>query len=168
MVNRILDFSRRPGEKFEVLDVNRVVKTVMNLAKKYLEHRHVALRESLDLDMPPIEGNATTLGQVVLNLIINGVEAMPGGGTLAISTRHSTNEHVEICVSDSGVGIPEDELSRIFEPFYSTKADGTGLGLSISHSIVSQHQGEIQVESAVGEGTSFIVRLPAYSNGPGD
>jgi signal transduction histidine kinase/DNA-binding response OmpR family regulator len=168
MVNRILDFSRRPGERFEILDVNRVAKTVIDLAKKYLEHRHVTLRESLDRHMPPVEGNATTLGQVVLNLIINGVEAMPGGGTLTISTRHSNNEHVEICVADSGVGIPEDELSRIFEPFYSTKADGTGLGLSISHSIVSQHQGEIQVESEVGEGTSFIVRLPVHSNEAGD
>lgn len=162
MVNRILDFSRRPSDEFEVLDLNRVVKKVMSLSKKYLEHRHITLRESFNADIPPIEGNATTLAQVILNLIINGVEAMPNGGTLKVSTVYPNNEHVEICVSDSGVGIPEEQLQRIFEPFYSTKADGTGLGLSISQSIISQHRGEIKVMSEKGEGASFVVRLPVY------
>ncbi len=162
MVNRILDFSRRPSDKFEVLDVNRVVKKVTGLSKKYLEHRHITLYESFDTKVPPVEGNATTLGQVILNLIINGVEAMPDGGTLTIATENPNNEHVEIRVSDSGVGIPQDQLKRIFEPFYSTKSDGTGLGLSISQSIISQHRGEIKVRSQMGGGTSFIVRLPVY------
>jgi two-component system NtrC family sensor kinase len=162
MVNRILDFSRRPSDKFEVLNVNHVVKTVTNLAKKYLQHRHVVLRESFNASLPPVEGNPTTLGQVILNLIINGVEAMPDGGQLVVATQNPGNAHVEIRVSDSGVGIPQEQLSKIFEPFYSTKADGTGLGLSISQSIVSQHRGEIKVESESGEGTSFIVTLPAH------
>ena len=164
MVNRILDFSRRPSDQFEILSVNRVVKTVTDLAKKYLQHRHVVLRESFDTPMPPVEGNPTTLGQVVLNLIINGVEAMPEGGELTISTKCSNNEHVRICVSDSGVGIPQEELSKIFEPFYSTKADGTGLGLSISQSIVTQHRGEITVESKSGGGTLFTVTLPVHGD----
>lgn len=167
MVGRILDFSRHPNGQFEKLDVNRVVSTVVKLAKKYLEHRHVVLQESLAPGIPPIEGNATMLGQVILNMVINGVEAMPEGGSLSLTTDSSDNGCVEIRVSDSGVGIPKEELPRIFEPFYSTKPEGTGLGLSISQSIVKQHYGEIQVESEMGEGTSFIVRLPVYQDNAG-
>jgi signal transduction histidine kinase len=107
------------------------------------------------------------LGQVILNMVINGVEAMPEGGSLSLTTDSSDNGCVEIRVSDSGVGIPKEELPRIFEPFYSTKPEGTGLGLSISQSIVKQHYGEIQVESEMGEGTSFIVRLPVYQDNAG-
>ncbi len=160
MVNRILDFSRRPQEEMQSLDVNRITQKVLQFTNKYLQHRHVSVQTSFAPDLPPVKGNATTLGQVFLNLLINAVEAMPEGGLVNLSTINSQNRHVDIKISDTGKGIPSDVLGHIFEPFFSTKGEGTGLGLSISHSIVQQHNGDIIVESTPGEGATFTVRLP--------
>jgi signal transduction histidine kinase/DNA-binding response OmpR family regulator len=160
MVNRILDFSRRPQEEMQTLDINRITQKVLQLTNKYLQHRHVSVQTSFAPDLPPVKGNATTLGQVFLNLLINAVEAMPEGGLVNLSTLNSQNRHVDVKISDTGKGIPPDVLGHIFEPFFSTKGEGTGLGLSISHSIVQQHNGDILVDSRPGEGATFTVRLP--------
>ena len=163
MVKRILDFSRRPQEDMQPLQVNYVVKKVLNLANKYLQHKKISLKSSFATDLAPVQGNATTLGQVFLNLIINAVEAMPEGGTLTVTTTSTPDECVAVRISDTGPGIPCEVRSHIFEPFFSTKAEGTGLGLSISQSIVQQHNGEIQVKSRPDEGTTFTVILPMAS-----
>jgi two-component system NtrC family sensor kinase len=162
MVNRVLEFSRRPGNELKPLDVNRVVNKVLDLSGKYLQHRHVALEVDLDKNLPPVAGNAGRLGQVFLNLVINAVEAMPKGGKLCIQSTWSGDSHIVVRVSDTGVGIPPDVMGRVFEPFFSTKKQGTGLGLSISHNIVEQHGGEILVQSELGEGTVFDVQLPTF------
>ncbi len=160
MVNRILDFSRRPREEMETLDVHHVLERVLDLAHKYLQHRHIALERRYADDLPAVWGNPTLLGQVFLNLIINGVEAMPNSGVLSVSTTRGANGHVNVRITDTGKGIPEDVKQRLFEPFFTTKEQGTGLGLSISQGIIEQHEGEISFQSRVGEGTTFTVALP--------
>jgi PAS domain S-box-containing protein len=160
MVNRILDFSRRPREEMETLDVHSVLERVLDLAHKYLQHRHIALERHYADELPKVWGNATLLGQVFLNLIINGVEAMPNSGVLSVSTRRGANGCVNVQIKDTGTGIPEAVKQRLFEPFFTTKEQGTGLGLSISQSIIEQHEGKISFQSQVGEGTTFTVCLP--------
>jgi CheY-like chemotaxis protein len=120
--------------------------------------------------VPPVEGNEARVGQVILNLVINATQAIPEGSVetnlIRVSTsRDDTSGHVVIEIRDSGCGIPPENLPRIFEPFFTTKAIGvgTGLGLSISHRIVSDLGGAIEVESQVGSGTTFRLRLPASS-----
>jgi signal transduction histidine kinase len=162
MVNRVLEFSRRPVDEVTTLDINRVIDKVLELSGKYMQHRHISLEVDLGEDLPPVPGNAGRLGQVFLNLVINAVEAMPSGGTLRVQSSWTGDDYVEVKVSDTGHGIPPNIIDRVFEPFFSTKKQGTGLGLSISHNIVEQHGGRISVQSQVGEGAVFEVQLPAY------
>jgi two-component system, NtrC family, sensor kinase len=117
------------------------------------------VRTQLQADLPSIVAVPDQLTQVCLNLIINAVEAMPTGGTLTIvSTQRA--EWLAIEIQDTGAGLTPAEATRIFEPFYTTKADGTGLGLAVSYGIIQQHGGHIEVNSASGQGTTFTVLLP--------
>ena len=103
------------------------------------------------------------LKQVFLNFILNSVQAMPEGGELRITTKNA-DKGIEISISDTGMGIPEEEHQKIFQPFYTTKKDGTGLGLSISYGIIKGHGGEIFVKSSQGSGATFRISLPAGQN----
>lgn len=94
-----------------------------------------------------------------MNIITNAIHAMPNGGTLLISTK-VTNGYAQIDIKDTGKGIPEEHLGRIFDPFFTTKETGTGLGLSISYQIIERHSGSIDVESEVGKGSKFAIKLP--------
>ena len=110
----------------------------------------------------PREKSGSTSEQVFVNLIINAIQAMPDGGWLNFVTRHNKEKgQLEICVSDSGEGIPPEHIPHIFDPFFSTKGvRGTGLGLSVSYGIIKNHDGNIRVDSNVGIGTTFTVELP--------
>jgi signal transduction histidine kinase len=121
--------------------------------------------------LPLILLDANQIKQVIVNLLNNAVQAMPDGGRLGVSTQLVKREldgalHrvAAICICDSGVGIPPENMERIFDPFFTTKevGQGTGLGLSVSHSIVEKHKGMIEVESVLGEGSTFTVFLPAH------
>jgi signal transduction histidine kinase len=114
---------------------------------------------------PKVYGNSELLQQVFTNLMLNACTAMPQGGTLVVATRVTETGQVEIRFSDSGCGIPPEHLSKIFDPFFTTMpvGKGTGLGLAISYSIIQQHQGTIEVESRVGQGSTFVVRLPGMA-----
>jgi CheY-like chemotaxis protein/anti-sigma regulatory factor (Ser/Thr protein kinase) len=106
-------------------------------------------------------GRPSELNEVVTNLILNAIDAMPHGGTLSIYTRPEGDEHVVLTVADTGVGMPEHVRKRIFDPFFTTKGEvGTGLGLSVSYSIIQRHSGEMRVESTAGRGTTFTIVLP--------
>jgi signal transduction histidine kinase len=122
------------------------------------------VRVSLDLgeNLPPIDGNANQLQQVLLNLAINAQQAMPQGGKVNIATRYNGNGYTVIEFSDNGPGMPETVKQKIFEPFFSTKTPGqsTGLGMAISFGIIRDHKGSIQVESEVGQGAKFIIHIP--------
>jgi two-component system NtrC family sensor kinase len=167
IVSRLLDFARPARRELEpdglaAVDLNAIVREVLTLAGKQLEHSRIKVETQLAAARG-IRGNTDQLKQVVLNLIVNAMEAMPDGGTLTMSTVEQDG-HVLLTVQDTGVGIGSDELPRLFDPFFTTKPDGTGLGLSVSYGIITDHGGQIEVESAPGQFTRFIIRLPTMAD----
>ena len=110
--------------------------------------------------MPRIKGDPHQLQEVFLNLLINAYQSMPEGGTVSITTSNFQDLYAQVRIRDTGAGIPAHHLKNIFMPFFSTKDYGTGLGLSISHNIIRSHNGSIEVESQVGRGSTFTVKLP--------
>jgi two-component system, NtrC family, sensor kinase len=163
IVERLLSFARtaRRDDRrlFSVNDV--VAETAFLVEKSYLTNK-VKLERDLAADVGQVAGNANEMAQVLLNLITNARDAMPQGGTIRVRTRNLDEGSVELTVSDTGSGIPQDILERIFDPFFTTKPEGkgTGLGLSVSYGIVRDHKGKIAVRSKPGEGTEFQVVLP--------
>jgi len=164
VVRQLLDFSRKHDLTLQPTDVNGVVEDTLRLAEYGLRKGKVRVEKDLDPALPLIVGDAHHLQQVFLNLTLNAMAAMPEGGTLYFHSYPSPNESKEVCVevTDTGVGIPREQLDKIFDPFYTTKrsGNGSGLGLSVSFNIVKEHQGTIEVESTPGQGTTFRVRLP--------
>jgi two-component system NtrC family sensor kinase len=161
IVRGLLDLSR-PAPAAEIVDVNRLVQGLERLLGPNLREKDIALAVSMDPTRPSVRISADQLKQVILNLVRNAADAMPGGGSVSIETaRHGT--HVEIRVADDGCGIPEENLKRIFDPFFSTKGheQGMGLGLSVSHGIIQAAKGTMVVDSVVDRGTTFRVSLPA-------
>jgi PAS domain S-box-containing protein len=162
LTRQLLLFSRREEPRAERFDLNVLVRDTAKLLRRLLRE-NVELR--LELADQPLQlvADRGQLGQVWMNLAVNGADAMPDGGTLTVRSGRSGASHVWFAVEDSGHGIPEEARAHIFEPFFTTKRDlrGTGLGLSVVHGIVSAHGGRIDVTSEVGRGTSFRVVLPA-------
>ncbi|MCS6869910.1 MAG: response regulator [Anaerolineae bacterium] len=162
IVSNLLDFARPARSALALLQINDIAQEVLTLARKQLEQAHIQVELSLRARQQ-CKGNADQLKQVLLNLVINAMEAMPNGGELSVATAdvlHGGQPHIKLTISDTGVGIPPERLDQIFNPFFSTKPNGTGLGLAISHSIITAHGGQIQVESQPSR-TSFIIFLPA-------
>ncbi len=170
-VRRIQDITRiRKGQDSDVLDVNEVVRCAVEMTrpkwKEECDAKGVAIDIRLALgDVPQTAGNPHEISQVVSNLIFNAVEAMPGGGRLTFLTARD-GEWVLLEVSDTGAGMPNDIREKVFEPFFSTKENGQGLGMSVVYGIVSRYGGTVDVESEVGRGTTFRVRLPARAPCP--
>jgi PAS domain S-box-containing protein len=165
-VRRIQTFARlRPEERFMPLNVNQVVEDALAITRprwqEKVAHDPRPLSQRLELRATRvIHGRPAALAEVMTNLILNAIDAMPDGGTLSIGTRDTTTG-VLITVSDTGVGMQEQTRRRIFEPFFSTKGEkGSGLGLSMAYSIVTRHGGDIRVESEPGRGTTFTLTLP--------
>ena len=162
LVQRTLEFYRPSKGHAAPTDVARLIETVLALSNKRLEHGQIQVQTQLQRDLPPLVVVPDQLTQVLLNLIINAIEAMPKGGTLTI-TASVQDRWLAIEVRDTGPGLSPDEIAKIFEPFYTTKSDGTGLGLAVSYGIIQQHGGRIDVNSVPateGSGTTFTVRLP--------
>ena len=165
----MLAYARNTGEQREPIDLVQLVQDVLVLVEKDLQKHQVGLETRLE-DHVHAEINTSQVQQVLLNLIINARQAMQDGGQLVVSVSSNTDDNMaEILVSDTGSGISEEKLQRIFEPFFSTKTSdaqgqgGTGLGLSLCREIIEAHEGRIRVESAVGKGTRFTLRLPLVS-----
>jgi len=162
IVERILGFYRPAGEHMQPTDLNQVLEETLSLAARQLEQGRVAVECRLDRDLPRIAAVPDQLKQVFLNLVLNALQAMPSGGTLLVQTgRREQQGEVFAALSDTGTGIPAEDIGRIFEPFYTTRPDGLGLGLAISYGIVERHGGRIEVHSRVGQGSTFTVVLPA-------
>lgn len=164
IVTRLLDFARPgggTGPDTEQVDLRGLIQEILLLTAKNLERRGITVRSRVAVE-EPVLGSAVQLKQVVLNLVLNAMEAMPGGGELLIEVYPSSDGAV-IAVTDTGVGMDEDTLAQIFDPFYSTKQDGTGLGLAVTYGIVEGHGGRIGVESQPGAGTRFSIWLPRAS-----
>jgi signal transduction histidine kinase len=159
VTGRILDFARPMRTEREAVSVGEVVRYALNLAGKQLQHSRISINVDLPEDLLPVVVSRDELAQVFLNLAINALEAMPGGGRLDITGR-ATDGKVEVCFVDSGPGIPPDIQERLFEPFQTSKKDGTGLGLALSYSIIQQHGGNISAGNAPGGGARFCITLP--------
>jgi PAS domain S-box-containing protein len=165
-VRRIQEFARlRPDEALVPVDLNQVIRDAITITRPRWEERIAFSGARLDLRLelepvPTISGRPAALGEVITNLILNAIDAMPDGGRLTLRTRHELAS-VVLTVSDTGTGMPETVRRRAFEPFFSTKGErGSGLGLSVSYSIVKRHGGDIRVESQDGRGTTFTLNFP--------
>src|ERR671935_131283 len=172
IVNSMLGFARNNSTQREITDLVKLVDEVLILTEKDLSKHQIHVEKKFHgrPQAPVVPGQ---IEQVLLNLIINARQAMPRGGRLRLEVRENPHtDMAEISVTDSGVGIPPEGLRVIFEPFYTTKEPdehghgGTGLGLSVCRQIVEQHQGRIRVESLVGKGSTFIVKLPVRPEEP--
>ena len=159
LVQSMLDFYRPSHDAQPTADIHAVIDRVMALTDEKIRHAQIGMT----LDFPPgplvVQTAPDQLGQVFLNLVVNAVEAMGQGGSLRIEAK-TVGDMIETRFIDSGPGIPPAELPHIFEPFYTTKAEGTGLGLAISFTIIERQRGTLEVDSQLGQGTTFVVRLP--------
>ena len=169
IMRRMRDFYRPVHEGIYPTDVNAVLRGVLELMSKQLEHSNIAVECNCADDLPTIQANADYLKQVFLNLVLNAIDEMSArGGTLRVRTSlcqmqipdNQTKPSACIEFSDTGRGIPPEILSHIFEPFVTTKQTGTGLGLFISYGLIEAHDGQVTVTSQVGVGTTFTVLLP--------
>lgn len=165
IVERVLGFYRVPNSLEQAgpkaANINSLIDETLILAGKQLEHAHVVVHCELDDALPLVMLYEDQLKQVFLNLILNAMQAMPEGGKLKVESGVLSNgSEVSITFSDTGTGISEQDLRRVFEPFFTTRTNGTGLGLAITYTIVDRHGGRILVESEVGRGSSFAVILP--------
>ena len=149
-----------PGDRVP-LDLNAIVEESLQLMQKPLAADNVQIVASLDRALAPILGDATTLHQVLMNLLTNAREAMPEGGQVRIETSPAERPGwIRLLVADTGSGIPAEEVSKIFDPFFTTKRTGTGLGLSVTYGIIQEHGGTVDVQSRPGAGTTFILSFP--------
>lgn len=161
VVQGLLDFARERPTAQRPLDINAVIQRMVRLVENQKEMRKIHIEQDYGENLPDILGDANQMQQVLLNLFLNAAAAMPDGGILTITTR-CDESHVSIAVADNGCGILPEHLDKVFDPFFTTKpvGQGTGLGLSVSYGIVEQHGGSIELESEVGIGTTFTIRLP--------
>jgi two-component system NtrC family sensor kinase len=161
----MLGFARRSGE-VDWVDVNQLLEETLVLMEKKMRQQRIRVVRSFDEMLPHIRARADQLRQVFLNLILNAQQAIQGDGEIAISTfryEQALQPSIVVNFSDSGVGIAEDDLNRIFDPFFSTGKKGTGLGLWVTQDIVRQHGGRIEVSSQRGRGTVFSIVLQVES-----
>jgi PAS domain S-box-containing protein len=161
IVNNLLNFSRTGAAEIREVNLNEVIEETLTLVSHPFRNAHVQVIQTLMGDLPPVLGSGNRLQQVFLNLFMNAKDAMPAGGMLEVRTG-ATNGYVEVEVTDTGLGIPRENLHRVFDPFFTTKATGrgTGLGLSVSYGIIKEHAGKIEVRSTPGKGTSFRLEFP--------
>ncbi|QWV92982.1 PAS domain S-box protein [Geomonas oryzisoli] len=159
IVQNLKSFSRVDDAQASYVDLNECLESTVTIAWNELKYKTTLVRDYGEL--PPVKCRPQQLNQVFLNMLVNAAHAIEKQGEITIRTRRDGDE-VLIAFSDTGAGIPDEIKSRIFEPFFTTKevGKGTGLGLSISYDIIKKHQGSIEVESSVGEGTTFTIRLP--------
>jgi two-component system NtrC family sensor kinase len=164
IVKNLLDFSKPKEGNFAETDINETIQKALPLVQNMLDISNIDLKLSLELSIPHVFIDAHQIQQVLVNLIVNAVQATPSGGALFISTfDEGAAGTVRVDIRDTGKGIPAEYLPHLFDPFFSTKGvSGTGLGLSVSYGIIRNHKGNIKVESEVGKGTTFSLELPAY------
>ena len=162
IVKSLLDFTREDRLDTAPVDLAEVIQRTFRLIQNEMAINNVAFECVLPSSLPRVKGAANQLRQVFLNLFINAIQAMPEGGTLALKAHVHDEDRLCVEVSDTGTGIPDENLPHIFDPFFTTKepGKGTGLGLSVTSSIIHKHGGDIEVTSQAGKGTTFRVCLP--------
>ena len=163
LLRKMLSFSKPDEEERQPADINSILDEILLLVRKQLHENSIRTTFSYGNDLKKVYASKNQLRQVFLNMISNARDAMPDGGTLSINTM-SVGDHIHIEVSDTGIGIREENLDKIFDAFFTTKdgVRGVGLGLSVCYGFIKEHDGDIQVRSEVGEGTTFTITLPVY------
>ena len=158
----LLSAARQSPMERRPVDLNTVVEESLMLVGTQMSKDKIQIVTTLDPSLPKVRGEPHLLQQVLMNLLVNARDAMPDGGIVRIETSRATghDEGVRLVIADNGPGIPADVLPRISEPFYTTKTEGTGLGLPLSYSIIREHGGRVEVDTAAGRGTTFIITLP--------
>jgi len=167
ITNGILGFARNRPQGFEPTDLTKLIDDSLLLLEREMQKYRVTVEKQYQ-QVPPAMASANQIQQVLMNLLVNARQAMPSGGTIWVRLAHDpANRTVDLTVRDSGAGIPADKLPRIFDRYYTTKSGpdasgkgGTGLGLSFCRDVIEAHQGRIRVESTVGKGTAFTLKLP--------
>jgi len=164
ILDNFMKFARPSSVDTHEVDVHRVIEHIVALMQFEAEERGIILKLSSEKELPPVLGDETQISQVLVNVVVNAFHAMAEGGRCHIAATTCTTDGkpwVEISVRDTGVGIPEESLLRLFEPFYTTKPSGSGLGLAIAYRIMQDHGGVISVSGAPGTGTVVVLRFPA-------
>lgn len=163
IVRQILSFAKETPLKKAKKSVNCPINEMVETLAAQETFKDIEVDLDLSENLPETDIDSVRIEQVILNMLLNAVHAITPPGKVTVETRVA-GDFVEIVISDTGCGIPEEDLSRIFDPFYTTKARGSGLGLAVSYGIIKKHGGDIEVRSAVGKGTTFIIRLPMHEN----
>jgi signal transduction histidine kinase len=167
LINDLLSFARPSKPNVALENVNDVVDNIVRILETQAKEKGTAIMREFNDSLPKVWIDREQMKQVFMNLILNAIQAMKEGGSISIATRaisrigtEPSGEFVQVEVRDTGIGIPEENLQHIFDPFFTSKDEGSGLGLAVSHQIVQEHGGFVTVESTVGKGTSFFVHVP--------
>jgi len=174
LINELLGFARPSEPNLQGENLNAIIEKIEFLIVTEARKKNITISKDFMADLPGVNVDAEQIKQVLLNILLNAVQAIPGDGKIWIETRvvqvpreDTTERFVQVEVRDSGVGISKENLERVFDPFFSTRPDGSGLGLAISYQIIHEHGGFIDLESEVGKGTSFRIHLPLNAGGKG-
>src|SRR3989338_9215960 len=170
VISNLLTFTKQPNPIFKRFDVHKFLDDLLQFGRFLLNNNNISLEKEYSPSLPSGWGDEELLKQVFLNLILNAVQAMPNGGILKVRTKlkkklRDNTPFIEIRILDTGDGISEDNLKKIFNPFFTTRERGTGIGLAIVHNIIELHKGIIEVESEIGKGTIFTILLPTKIKG---
>ena len=164
----MLNYSREGTSFKKPAHINNIIENVISLIKNNVYFENVTTIKKLSVKLPELMIDVNQIEQVVFNLVLNAAEAITGKGTLILETQFDEDtKSVLIKVSDTGCGITTENIDKIFDPFFTTKdvGQGTGLGLAVSHGIIKRHDGQINVESKLGSGTTFTITLPTELSG---
>lgn len=167
LLSNLLDFARPRPPQLESVEVQSLIESVVGLTSHTASRASIDFRKDLTPALPVIQGDPEQLKQVILNLTLNAIQAMPQGGRITFSARKE-GENILVQVADEGPGITEGEIDRIFDPFYTTKDTGTGLGLSVAYQILTQHRGRITARRNPDKGMTFSIWLPLTQPGPAE
>ena len=163
VVKNLLDFARESETQTDYFGIDKLINDTLELAKNQIKLSKIKLEVKIGENLPPIYGDPELLKQVFLNLFLNAIDAMSGGGLLTVDVaKEKDTGFMAIKIADTGEGIPGHILGSVFNPFFTTKptGEGTGLGLAVSRGIIENHGGDIEVESVLKEGATFTVHLP--------
>ena len=162
IVGSLRNFSRLDQAERKEIDPNELIRDPLDMVRYAIAQRRIDLHVNLN-DLPPLMCRPGKLNQAVLNILLNAIQAIEPGATLAVSTQFdAARSEIRLAITDTGPGIPESVLGRIFDPFFTTKPQGvgTGLGLWVAYTIVEEHGGRIEVDTVIGKGTTFTIILP--------
>ena len=161
IVSNLLQFARKSTPKFSLLDIHEMIERTLQLFPFQFQNQRINLEREFQSNLPGIHGDPDQIQQVLMNIILNSIQSMPDGGKLRFKTLLRPEEGmVHLAIVDTGKGIPEEAIPKIFKPFYSTKPKGAGLGLAIAEKIIHEHGGKVAILSKVGVGTTVEISLP--------